>query len=289
MKTLVLLLIFCTLNLATSTSKAYPVLWSVPSGGSVAINVFGVCRIVTNNVTPAAAITVNTYDSTLWNNYIASPPTGVSIGSCPVVSPIYIATANANGSGSTSCTVTKPTGLAAGDLMITTLYDTSNLSTVTAPSGFTLVHGPNQIGASSYWNTRHYKIASAGDAAAANFTYTKTTNFSDCGITMTVFRNVNQTTPIAGSAFNTGTGTTTVTYLSVTATTAGSVSFAISESTDISTPSVPTGYTNIADVSTQYLRLSMKVLSSSGATGNFDGTLGAPGTFATSHIVINPM
>lgn len=72
---------------------------------------------------------------------------------------------------STSVVVTKPTSLAVGDLMMAQLVIHANGRTITLPSGFT------QLDLRSEASTGHdsqisYKIADAGDVAAANFTFT---------------------------------------------------------------------------------------------------------------------
>jgi hypothetical protein len=79
----------------------------------------------------------------------------------------YGSSASASGTG--SAVVTKPTGLAAGDLMVAFVGDNASTNTPSTPSGWTLI-----TSAVSAFDEDLYcfaKIASAGDAAASNFTF----------------------------------------------------------------------------------------------------------------------
>lgn len=78
-------------------------------------------------------------------------------------------TASNSTTGSTSLTITKPTGLAEGDLMVASLSVSSGGAvTISTASGWTLV--ANQTCANASANMQ-YKVATAGDAAASNFTF----------------------------------------------------------------------------------------------------------------------
>lgn len=70
--------------------------------------------------------------------------------------------------GGTSITVTKPTGLAAGDLMIAIFSCSQNRTAVL--SGWTLLFDHN--GGNPPYNDVLVKVASSADAAATNFTFT---------------------------------------------------------------------------------------------------------------------
>jgi hypothetical protein len=74
-------------------------------------------------------------------------------------------------SASTSATVvvTKPTGLTAGDLMLSQFTVTSP-GTVVLPSGFTEIERQTTTASSSI-SVLSYKIATSGDAAASDFTF----------------------------------------------------------------------------------------------------------------------
>jgi len=71
--------------------------------------------------------------------------------------------------GATTITITKPTGLAAGDLMVAAIHSYTIAGTVTPPSGFTQL---DQDTNGTFQQTVYWKIADSADAAAANFTWT---------------------------------------------------------------------------------------------------------------------
>lgn len=72
-----------------------------------------------------------------------------------------------------SVTITKPTSLAVGDLMLAgILYEAGNANTISAntPSGWTLINSSNL---NTYRElATFYKVADSGDVAASNFTFT---------------------------------------------------------------------------------------------------------------------
>lgn len=72
-------------------------------------------------------------------------------------------------SSGTTVVVTKPTSLAVGDLMIASAAGNTNTS-VTLPTGFTVVHSGKVDTLREY--ATGYKVATAGDVAASNFTFT---------------------------------------------------------------------------------------------------------------------
>lgn len=75
-----------------------------------------------------------------------------------------------------SVTITKPTSLAEGDLMIAgivTELGTSGTVTLITPSGWTVCGEDVDVGADVELGL-FYKIATAGDVAASNFTFTST-------------------------------------------------------------------------------------------------------------------
>lgn len=99
----------------------------------------------------------------------------------PVVTPsniIYRSSQNTGWNTGTTTVVTKPTGLAVGDLMIANI-----LGTVTGtPSGwtnlgFTTFGGSPTVGAAFYY----YKIADSSDVAATNFTWTQSGSIKNFG------------------------------------------------------------------------------------------------------------
>lgn len=89
---------------------------------------------------------------------------------------------------STTVTITKPTGLAVGDLMVAFLNATGNtssgLGTWTQLSGWTALTTNNWYHTSgnvAITNVAQYKIADSGDVAASNFTFTYSSSTSLSG------------------------------------------------------------------------------------------------------------
>lgn len=80
-----------------------------------------------------------------------------------------IATTDFNEVSPSTLTITKPSGLAVGDMMIAYIvWDTSDTTAPTLPSGWTqLLH--DTTGTKSAWA---YKVAVSGDVAASNFAFT---------------------------------------------------------------------------------------------------------------------
>ena len=122
------------------------------------------------------------------------------------------------GSG-TDIVVPKPSGLSSGDLMFAhILYIASSSPTIGLPSGWSLVGTPNYSG--TRYNLLARKIATAGDTAATDFTFTGSGGQFMAAISRII--NINTGTPIAVSSVNAGTGST-ATATTITPTTEGSL------------------------------------------------------------------
>ena len=80
-------------------------------------------------------------------------------------------TASNSVTGSNNLTITKPTGVEVGDLLIAVLG--SYNGAISTLSGWTL--GANRLSSVSYINVQ-YKIADSGDVAASNYTFTIANN-----------------------------------------------------------------------------------------------------------------
>src|SRR3954471_24473742 len=82
---------------------------------------------------------------------------------------IYFRTSTSveNGSGSTSIAMTVPSGVAAGDLLISSV-NAGGTGVITAPAGWTsLVTGAG----TGHYGTLHYRVATAADVAGASYTW----------------------------------------------------------------------------------------------------------------------
>ena len=72
----------------------------------------------------------------------------------------------------TSTILTKPAGLAVGDLMIACIFNGNTTTTIATKSGWTLVQ--NQTSANTTSISMQYRIAEAADVAASDFTFAGT-------------------------------------------------------------------------------------------------------------------
>lgn len=117
-------------------------------------------------------------------------------------------TLNTNG---TSFTIPKPTGLAAGDIMVALIrFEHGSAGTIATPTGWSAPQAQNNFATDSSAAKVFVKIADAGDTAAANFTFSSDTSARRQGILM-AFSNVGTTdvsnsgTTTDGSASSSGT------------------------------------------------------------------------------------
>lgn len=104
---------------------------------------------------------------------------------------------------STTLTITRPSGLAVGDVMIANIVQADNdganggdLSNASL-AGWTLIAG-NQTGIAGsggdeWWGTLLYKVATAGDVSAANFAFTLDSDADDGSGAIMAFRGVDVT------------------------------------------------------------------------------------------------
>lgn len=127
----------------------------------------------------------------------------------PGTAPVYANQGTTTIQAGNSITLDKPTGLVLGDLICAVLDPaTSSQPTWVLPSGWSIAGA--QPWADTYAVTVACGVASSGDVAASNFTFTDSAN-GENGILGATFRvtGVNQTTPInANSHGHDVTGTT---------------------------------------------------------------------------------
>lgn len=82
----------------------------------------------------------------------------------------YQSIGSSPGATSTTCVITKPTGLAVGDLMVSFVAVKSKTITITTEADWTLIQA--QTSATDMGFHSYYKVADADDVAATNFTFT---------------------------------------------------------------------------------------------------------------------
>jgi hypothetical protein len=127
---------------------------------------------------------------------------------------------------SATLTINKPSGLAVGDLMLVSIIQSDNdganggdLSNASL-AGWSLVDGAQTgvpgSGGNEWWGTVLYKVATAGDVTATNFTFTVDGDADDSEGSIIAFRGVDVTGGVnatggAGGPFDVDPGTINVT------------------------------------------------------------------------------
>ncbi|MBL4621025.1 MAG: hypothetical protein JKY89_01365 [Immundisolibacteraceae bacterium] len=90
--------------------------------------------------------------------------------------------------------VTKPSGLAVGDLMIAQFSAESGAYTYTPPTGFTLID--TITGGANRASKIYYKVADSSDVAASNFTFTITGGPGQCSANIMAFSGASVPQPV---------------------------------------------------------------------------------------------
>lgn len=105
----------------------------------------------------------------------------------------------------TTLSVNKPTNLAVGDLMVAVIIQVDNgdnqtLSNATTGGAWTLVAGEEigNVGSDSWWGTVLYKVATAADVAATNFSFTLDNDVEASQGGIAAFRGVAVTGGVSG-------------------------------------------------------------------------------------------
>ncbi len=193
-------------------------------------------------------------------------------------------------------TITKPAGLAVGDLMIANIIQSDNdgadggdLSNVTIPAGWTLIAG-NQTGivgssGDEFWGTLLYKFATAADVAATDFSFAMDPQADDASGGIVAFDGVHQTTPFDASISSTYQNITNDASLSANAITTATADAAVvmfgvwgdninvtNTSWDITDPSDPDDLTEIYD-----LAFNSSLDNGNGAAWALNATVGTTG------------
>jgi hypothetical protein len=114
-------------------------------------------------------------------------------------------TPNSSSSPGTTSTsvVTKPTGLAVGDVMVAIVN--ANKAGITAPSVRWTRLSTNDAGSNLYRMEVWYCVSTASETGASNFTWTNGDANAPMWCAIAAYRGVNQSSPINVSGVNTGT------------------------------------------------------------------------------------
>lgn len=120
---------------------------------------------------------------------------------------VAIASSNTNTASGSSVVVTKPTGLAVGDLMIAGVYHywTGSDRQINTPSGWTLISTDRVHNGGENTGTGmsvFYKIAASGDVAASDFTFDQNGASSEMGACVLRITGMSPSAPINASSSN---------------------------------------------------------------------------------------
>lgn len=134
-----------------------------------------------------------------------------------------------NRSSSGSVAVDKPTNLAINDLMIAHVVVDSPTANITPPTGFLVIGSEDRAGA-NFKSTLFYKLATASDVAAANFTFSKDDgSYITCALSRITGPNI--TAPITASTGQANTASTTATSGGLTPSASSLLLFFVSQPT----------------------------------------------------------
>ena len=104
-------------------------------------------------------------------------------------------TATTATSTNTSLTIIKPTGLVVNDLMIVNLAQGNNNSNAPTSTGWTLIDGRSLAGGTARYGAVLYKVATASDVSATNFTFTMGSGTNSASGAIIAFSGVDTTNP----------------------------------------------------------------------------------------------
>lgn len=179
---------------------------------------------------------------------------------------------------SSSTTITKPTGVASGDLILALMESsgTSGLGLPTAPSGFTTLDSRTDTPAGQSAVVVAYKVA--GGSEPSSYTWTQGTNSTFNVWSCIALRGQDGTTPIDahGSAFST---TTSITVAALTASVAGdALILMLTDINDVDVSTWPSGVSENASASNPAgngVVTGTKLSLASGSTGSLAMTMAA--------------
>lgn len=211
---------------------------------------------------------------------------------------VTVASSNTATGSTNSLVITKPTGLASGDLMVCFLSGNPNGGVIDTPSGWTSAQSTSStfVMQKTIW-----KVADSTDASATNFTFTRTANSTFFGCLARI-TGQDTTTPIATSNSATMGTTNTITITTVTPSKSNSLLMLGGVALSAGSPRSFSGYatannnptwTEIQDtgaISGRYAGLAYATYSPSSATGNCTISLSNTEDESSGHIVvINPL
>lgn len=193
-----------------------------------------------------------------------------------------------SGGGPTTITVTKPAGVASGDVLIAGLsFETGSSDTITAPTGWTLVRRVNNTNSEGLAVYR--KVAGGSEPASYAWTFASSRSLS-AGIL--AFTGVDNTTPIDVENGQTTASNTTHATPTITTTQANDLLVAFFAIPQSATWTPPTGMTEQVDVPEtnrgNSLEIDTVAQASAGATGTKTATASTNDVGVTELLSLRP-
>lgn len=190
---------------------------------------------------PTALPTVTSTIPTPTNTPVPTvTPTPTPAAATPIV--YRSATSGNNGSSSRTITLTKPSGVVTGDIMIAQIAVLTASTTITPPSGWKLIRS-NQTSGSMKMST-YYKFASTLEPASYNWSF-NATRAATGGIS--AFGGVHATNPIQASSGKYNDSTATISFTQVNASVANGLVLAFVSVSGNTTVTPPLGYNEYYD------------------------------------------
>ncbi|MEA2439258.1 MAG: trimeric autotransporter adhesin [Thermoleophilaceae bacterium] len=210
----------------------------------------------------------------------------------PADAAIYYRTATSteNGAGSASIVMTVPSGVAAGDLLVSSV-NAGGTGAITAPAGWTSIVSGAGTG---HYGTLHYRVATAADVAGASYTWTLGSTRKATG---GILSYVGVDTTAIGTPSATANTGTTITFNSVTPTAANSLvflggsTFNGTSAVGITPPGSTTTRLNFATSSTGSQMRSYSgdfIQPTATATGNKTGTISPSSGWGSAMVAFKP-
>ncbi len=160
----------------------------------------------------------------------------VSVQAASTISLWAKTTAN-NGAGGTGLTIPKPSGTAAGDILVAQIVVNSGSTTITAPSGWQLIR--STASSVAMVMASYYKVATSSEPSSYHWTFSAsqpaTGGISD-------YIGVSTTTPIDGSSGKVNGNTATASFTQITTTVADDMVLALVGVSGNTTITPPSGY-----------------------------------------------
>lgn len=181
--------------------------YTVDTATTREVDEFSDCQRVINN--SGQTLFVPTKTATEWSAFQAHPPAGVTLAACSCADISFRSTATSTSTTST-LVIAKPAGLSVSDVMVAHVLHRQGGTgtTLDTPAGWTKLDSDQMMGSAGGSNSQrsaaYYKVATAADVAAVDFTWTFSATTNAIGGIL-AYRNVETADPVDDSSTMTAT------------------------------------------------------------------------------------